>query len=356
VNKSGYLYIWVSNETQGWDVFFDNLSVQYKQGPVLEENHYYPFGLTMAGISDKAVKTQYAENKYRFNSGNELQNKEFSDGSGLEEYDANFRMYDPQLGRFWQIDPLTDINEDQSPYSFAGNNPVLMNDPLGLLSDSAHPQELATVTVVGHKAHCVTCSPSSISAGPPPSKGSAVAGGPSPSTETVSNPIREEMENELGHNPIYNLDHDVVEEATSWDRFVYGVMYKGKNAFGEKVFQKYYGGTAPAEGPGGSLESILGEVEDGANFVERSTSVLKHIFRNAPGHLNISSILAQARYIKLFEKIANNATNLNQSILTAEAIANGVKGYTKIFRNGTQLWVMVRNGRIFNAGINLIPK
>jgi len=66
--------------------------------------------------------------------------------------------------------------------------------------------------------------------------------------------------------------------------------------------------------------------------------------------------LAQARYIKLFEKIANNATNLNQSILTAEAIANGVKGYTKIFRNGTQLWVMVRNGRIFNAGINLIPK
>jgi RHS repeat-associated protein len=116
--RNGYLYIWVSNETQGWDVFFDNLSVQYKQGPILEENHYYPFGLTMAGISDKALKTNYAENKYRFQK-QELQNKEFSDGSGLELYEFKYRMDDPQIGRFWSIDPLASKYEYNSPYAFS---------------------------------------------------------------------------------------------------------------------------------------------------------------------------------------------------------------------------------------------
>ena len=142
MSRNGYLYVWVSNETQGWDVFFDNFSVQYKRGPVLEENHYYPFGLTMAGISDKALKTPYAENKYRFNGGNELQNKEFSDGSGLEWYDATHRMYDPQLGRFGQIDPVGEVAASSSLYSFALNNPILLNDPLG--DTTTYPNVIVT--------------------------------------------------------------------------------------------------------------------------------------------------------------------------------------------------------------------
>jgi RHS repeat-associated protein len=130
--KSGYLYIWVSSETQGWDVFYDNLAVQHLQGPMLEENHYYPFGLAMQGLSDKAVKPKYSENKYRYNDATEFQNKEFSDGTGLELYETSFRSFDQQLGRFGQIDPLADEANYQSTYEYAGNLPNNLNDPTGL--------------------------------------------------------------------------------------------------------------------------------------------------------------------------------------------------------------------------------
>jgi uncharacterized protein (TIGR02594 family) len=111
-------------------VFFDNLVLTHTVGSLMEETHYYPFGLTMAGISSRAMGK--LENRYKFNEGTELENKEFSDGAGLDLYSTEFRSYDPQIGRFHQIDPLTEVSDNWSPYSFVQNNPILYNDPLGL--------------------------------------------------------------------------------------------------------------------------------------------------------------------------------------------------------------------------------
>ena len=131
--KNGYAYIYLSNRSDQ-DVFFDNLNINVTTGNIIEENHYYAYGLKIAGIS--SVKLPDAaegsiKNTYLYND------KEFFDDGGLNWYDYGFRSYDPQIGRFMQLDPLTDDYPELTPYQYAGDDPIANVDIDGLLSGTA---------------------------------------------------------------------------------------------------------------------------------------------------------------------------------------------------------------------------
>jgi RHS repeat-associated protein len=91
---------------------------------ILQENHYYPFGLAMQGPwMDDALAL---DNAYQYN-GKEL-NSDF--GLGWNDYGA--RWYDASIGRWNVPDPLMEAGQESwSPYHYVYDNPMKLTDPDG---------------------------------------------------------------------------------------------------------------------------------------------------------------------------------------------------------------------------------
>ena len=91
---------------------------------VLQENHYYPFGLNTEGpwMNDAAL-----DNKYQYNG------KEFNDDFGLNLNDYGARWYDGAVGRWWSVDPMGASTPAWSNYSYTFNNPIKYIDPTGMM-------------------------------------------------------------------------------------------------------------------------------------------------------------------------------------------------------------------------------
>jgi RHS repeat-associated protein len=89
---------------------------------LLQEQSYYPFGVEMAAISDKAMNK--LSSVYKFNGGDEME-------ESISMYSTFYRVYDQQLGRFMGVDIKGEEAKGMSVYHFSGNNPITFNDPNG---------------------------------------------------------------------------------------------------------------------------------------------------------------------------------------------------------------------------------
>jgi RHS repeat-associated protein len=86
-----------------------------EDGSVLQETEYYAFGL--------AIPKTPGSNKYTF-LGKEKQPE-------TNWIDLQARFYDPSIGRFMVINPVTDGQLEFSPYHYSFDNPIRFSDPDG---------------------------------------------------------------------------------------------------------------------------------------------------------------------------------------------------------------------------------
>ena len=94
VSRNGYLLTFITNAEVRIPAAFDHVHVNHYRGQLVEENHYFPFGLTVNTASMNPITNSYL-----------YQSKQLEKTGGLNLNDFNARNYDPQLGRFISLDP-----------------------------------------------------------------------------------------------------------------------------------------------------------------------------------------------------------------------------------------------------------
>lgn len=91
----------------------DNGNGSVNSSEIRREQNYYPFGLEHKGYNGNLSGV---ENNYKT-----YQGQEFTKDLDLNTHEWKYRMSDPSIGRFWQIDPLAEDYVYNSTYAFQEN-------------------------------------------------------------------------------------------------------------------------------------------------------------------------------------------------------------------------------------------
>ena len=139
--QSGYLYIYVANESNvssNTSVFFDETYIVHEKNnltlQVLQPSDYYPFGQQFNQFqADRLREVSSGNHVPELRNRYLLQGQELQKDLALSQYQFQWRMYDPDLGRWSAADPLAGHANQigMSAYSAFWNNPMRYSDPDG---------------------------------------------------------------------------------------------------------------------------------------------------------------------------------------------------------------------------------
>lgn len=133
IKEAGYVYLYLSNDTHALggpmiEVYFDDFEVKHTKSRLVQCQDYYPFGLVFNGYGREGVHA----NKWRF------QGQEHIDDLGLNWDSFKWRNHQPEIGRFFNIDPLADKYVYNSPYAFSENQVIAHRELEGLEKTSVN--------------------------------------------------------------------------------------------------------------------------------------------------------------------------------------------------------------------------
>ncbi len=138
IRQAGYAYVFLSNDgATEQQIGFDNYSVTHEHSDVIQQDDYYPFGLTFNSYQRESSLKQ----KFKF------QSQEHVDDLGLNWDSFKWRNHDPGIGRFFNVDPLAEKYYYNSPYAFSENKVVGHRELEGLESQSINPEKKDGVNV-----------------------------------------------------------------------------------------------------------------------------------------------------------------------------------------------------------------
>lgn len=126
-NHLGNVLATVSDKKIGVSSSSDSSLIDHYEPDIVSAQDYYPFGMLQPG---RFYLFSAGGGKYRYGfNGKENDNEVKGEGN---QQDYGMRVYDPRLGKFLSVDPLTKDYPWYTPYQFAGNKPIWAIDLDGL--------------------------------------------------------------------------------------------------------------------------------------------------------------------------------------------------------------------------------